>query len=137
MTPSPVRTALHARLAGFEPLTGLLSSPASIWHRRAPREARPPFVLFHKQAGNPRWTFREHTQWDLWLVKAVDRGLTAERAEAIAKQIDVCLNDHELTITGHRLLVLRRESDVSYPEPDGADLLHHEGGLYRLVTQPA
>lgn len=131
---NPVRTALHAALSGDSTLTSLLSSPGAIHHQRAPQNAKTPYVILHKQAGNPRWTFKDHTQWDLWTVKAVDRGKTAKNAEAIAARIDVVLNDAALTVTGKRHLYLRRETDVDYGEDDGGETFRHVGGVYRLVT---
>lgn len=131
-----VRRALYEKLTGTPAVTGLLSAPDQVWHQRAPVDALPPFVVFHRQSGTRDWTYRLHTRPQLWLVKAVDRGGSASQAEAIDAAVEAALNDAALTVTGQSLLVLRRGSDVEFDEPDGGETFHHVGGLYRLVTQP-
>lgn len=130
-----VRQALYAALAADAPLTGLLSSATAIYHQRAPQDAETPFVVFQKQAGNPRRTFTDAYAIELWLVKAVDRGSSANQAEQIAAAIDALLDGATLAITGQTPMSLRRDSDVDYPEDDGAETYHHAGGVYRLFTQ--
>lgn len=134
---NPVRAALWARLTGDATLTALLATPAAVYHRRAPQDAAHPFVVIDKQDGRPEWQFgADRVEWDLWLVKAVDLSGSASRAEEIAARIDMVLNDAPLVIKDRRLLYLRRDEDVDYPEEDGADLYQHVGGVYRLLTDP-
>ncbi len=135
---NPVRDALYDRLAATAALTALLSDSAALFHRVAPPEARTPFVVFTKQTGTPTWAFDgPPLRNDVWLVKAIDRSGSASLAEDIDAQIDMALTDAPLAITGRTLLYLRRESDVDYPEQDGAETFHHVGGLYRLITVPS
>lgn len=135
-----IRSGIYARLAADVTLTALLATPTSIFHRRAPQEAETPFVIFHKAAGNPTWTFgdiSDHLQRETWLVKGIDRAPSSGLAEDIAARVEVVLTDAPLVSAGHVHLYVRRESDVDYGEDDGADLYHHVGAVYRLVTQPA
>jgi hypothetical protein len=131
------RRALYERLAGDATLTGLLSVPDAIYHQVAPQSAAAPFVLFHKQAGTPGWQFAgAHIQSELWLVKGVDVGPSAGRAEDIAARLDELLTDAPLTVAGRLLLAVFRDSDIDYSEQHGADTWRHCGALFRVATQP-
>lgn len=134
---NPVRAAIYERLTGDATLTGLLSSATAIYHQVAPQSAQTPFIVFHRQAGDPGWQFAgAHVQSDLWTVKAVDRASSASRAEDIAARIDTVLTDAPLAVTGRDLLAVYRESDVTYPETTDGATYRHEGGQYRLQTSP-
>lgn len=133
-----IRRSLYDRLSGDETLTGLLATADSIYHQRIPQSATLPAIVFHKQSGTPTWQFAAaHIQSDLWLVKAVDLSSSAGRAEDIAARINTVLTDAPLAITDHERLAVYRDSDVDYPETDGADVYRHVGALYRVVTEPA
>jgi len=132
---SATRTALYARLTGDPTLTPLLSAPDAIYHQVAPQTASFPYVILQKSAGTPDWQFAQaHVQQEIWIVRAVDKSSSANRAEDIAARIDLILTDAPLQITGSVLLAVYRESDISYPETDGADVYRHCGAAYRLVT---
>lgn len=133
-----IRRAIYQRLSTDSTLTGLLAASDGIYHQQAPQTAQAPYIVFHKQSGVPFWQFDSaHIQNDLWLVKAVDQGSSASRAEDIAARIDVLLTDAPFSITDHTRLAIFRESDVVYPETDGADLFHHVGALFRVLTAPS
>jgi hypothetical protein len=135
MPASVVRQALYTRLAGDGALTGLLATPTSIFHRRAPRDAPTPFIVLDKQAGTPSYASGAiDINDELWLVKAVDRSSSATAAETIAARVDTVLRDAPITVTGRNLMWLRRDSDVDYLEEDQADAYQHVGGLYRLIV---
>lgn len=136
MALDPVRKALYDKLVATTGLTGQLSSPTAIYHRRAPVDADPPFVIFHRQSGRSRWTFRTSWRDELWLIKGVCRGRSATDAEEIDAAIEAALNDAVLAVTGYTHLLLRRTNAVDYGEDDGAETFHHCGGLYRLAVQP-
>lgn len=137
-----VRRALYGKLAGDTPLNNLLATPAtgyskSIYHQQAPDGAAYPFIVFNKQSGVPTEAFADPSAYDtdVWLVKAIDRGTSADTAEAISARIAVLLNDATLSISGGTLLYLRRQSDVEYPEVSNGVQYKHAGSLYRLVYE--
>jgi hypothetical protein len=130
---NPVREALYAALAGDAQLNNLTTG---IHHQTAPQNAATPYIVFNKQAGTPDWAFQgDPIQSDVWQVKAIDRGPSASTAEDIAIRIDTVLTDAALNVDDHAHLYLRRESDIDYPEQDGAETYHHVGALYRLLTE--
>ena len=139
---TPVRRAIYGKLSGDTTLTSMLATPAagyrqSIYHQQAPENAAYPFVIFSKSSGVPTDTF--HTpgafETDVWLVKAIDRNASADGAEAIAARLTVLLNDAALSISGRTLMMLRRQSDVEYPEITDGESYKHCGALYRLMHE--
>lgn len=138
---TPVRRALYGKLAGDPTLTALLGTPAAgysqnIYFQQAPQGATYPLVVFNKQSGTPREAMGDPSaiEWDVWLVKAVDRASTADTAEAIQSRVATLLNDATLSISGATLLYLRRQSDVEYTETDNGERYIHSGSLFRLAT---
>jgi hypothetical protein len=135
-----IRRSLYGKLSGDTTLTNLLGTAASgysksIYHAQAPGNAAFPFVVFSKSSGVPTEAFGVPSVMDndIWLVKGVDRGSSADTAESIQARIAVLLNDASLSISGGTLLYLRRQSDVEYPQVDDGVQYHHAGSLYRLV----
>jgi hypothetical protein len=138
---TPVRRAIYGRLAGDTILNGMLGAPApgyakSIYHQYAPANANHPFVVFQKQAGNPTQAFEDPSalETDVWLVKGIDKGTSADQVEAIQARLIALLNDAPLSISGHDLKFLRRESDVEFPELEDGVRYMHAGALFRLIT---
>lgn len=129
-----LRAALYAHLIADTALMALATGGAH--HQEAEQGARPPYVLFEQVAGAPDWTFGGAPMDEArWLFEGVCMGGDAGPAEDIAARLDAILNDAALTITGERLLCLRRASMVDYPRRDGADRYYHSGAIYRVVTQ--
>jgi hypothetical protein len=137
-----IRRAIYGKLAGDTTLNNLLGVPASgyakaIYHQIAPAGAQFPFVIFDKMAGTPTEAFGDPDAFDedIWLVKAIDKGMSADTAEAIQGRIKVLLNDATLSISGAELQYLRRESDVEYSETSKDNVpFRHAGAQYRLIT---
>lgn len=136
------RRALYGKLAGDGTLNALLGTPASgyskaIYHNAAPQGAAFPLVIFNKQSGVPTQAMRDPSAFetDIWLIKGVARGDTADPAEAIATRLNDLLNDGTLSISGATQLWLRRESDVEYMELADGVRYHHVGALFRLSYQ--
>lgn len=133
---SATRTAIYGRLTATSAITSLLSAPGAIYHRIAPSNTSSAFIVFHKQAGTPRWAMAgDPLDTDLWLIKAVCAGGSATAAENIAAAVDDAMNDAPLSITGRNLLYVRRESDVDFGEVDGGEQWHHVGAIFRLTTE--
>lgn len=133
------RASVFAKLNGDSTLTDLLATTTSIYHRRAPLDAAFAFIIFHKQSGTPIWTFGgDPVDNQTWLFKGVDKAPSSSKAEDIALQMDRVLTDSSLTLSDGTLLYLRRESDVDYEEGTDPDqLVHHVGGLYRVMIDRA
>lgn len=135
-----IRRALYGKLAADTTLNNLLGTPRqgyskAIYHDQAPSEASFPYVIFSKSSGVPTDTLGKAGAFesDVWLIKAVDRNTTADRAEAAAARIQALLNDASLSISGATELYLRRQSDVEYPEIADGERYEHVGSLYLLI----
>jgi hypothetical protein len=138
------RRAIYGKLAGDTTINGLLGAPVSgyskaIYYQEAPEGAAFPFVILSKQSGVPTEALTDPSalETDVWLVKAVDRGSTADTVEAIQARAQALLNDAVLSISGATHLYLRRESDVDYSEVSNGVQYRHAGSLYRLIFDPA
>lgn len=141
-----IRRSLYGKMAGDATLVGLLATPPagyskSIYHQRAPEGAQFPYVIFNKQAGTPRYAIGTRAyDNEVWVVKGVDRPAgphdnTADRVDAIAERLDVLLTDGVLSISGRTQLILRRESDVEYPEVEDGVVYRHAGANFRLIYE--
>lgn len=134
----PVREAIRARLTGDETLVGMLPLPDAVYHRRAVRQAPMPHVVFDRQAGTETGTFNAgERSSQVWLVKAVDRGYPADRAEDIDRELARLLDLADLIVDGKPVQQIRRETLVAYGEDVGGDIVHHVGATYRIDVQPA
>ncbi len=139
----PVRRAIYGKLAGDVTLTALLGTPPagyakSIYYQLAPQDSGFPFVLLNKQSGLPRYAFElnDNTLEDeVWLIKAIDRSASADRADEIAARLDSLLTDGALSISGATQLYLRREGSVDYAEEEDGVRYLHSGHLFRLLYE--
>ena len=136
-----LETAIFAKLAAASNLTTLLASgTASVFHRQAPENADPPYVIFGKQSRVPeRVIGGGAVAWEdaLYLVKAVDASPSALNAGSIAARLDQTLDQASLTVTDHTHLACHRDSDVDYVEnAPGGQVIQHRGALYRVQVQP-
>lgn len=135
------RRAIYGKMAGDATLTGMLGTPApgyskSIYYQRAPASAGFPYVIFTKQAGTPRYAIGARAfDNEVWFIKAVDRSDTADVADNIASRLDALLTDGTISISGKTQLLLRRESDVDYPEDADGVIYRHSGSLFRLIYE--
>lgn len=136
-----LETAIFSKLTGASSLTALLNAgTASVYHRQAPENADPPYVIFGKQARTPvRVVGGGAVAWEdaLYLVKAVDASPSALNAGSIASRIDETLDRASLSVTGYTSLACHRDSDVDYVEnAPGGQVIQHRGALYRIQVQP-
>lgn len=137
----PVRRAIASKLLADPAVTGKLAATNAVYHRHAPPDAIPPYVILHRQTGTDRdWTFDgQALTEDVWVVKGIDRSSqsrTSSTAEDIAAAIHASLHYADLTITGYTLGTIRRTVIVDYGEPDGAEHYAHVGGIYQLELTP-
>lgn len=137
------RRAIYGKMAGDSTLVALLGTPPTgfskaIYYQVAPKGTTGAYVIFQKQAGTPRYTFKTgHAAIDdeLWLIKGVGEAGSADEVDNIASRLDALLTDGALTISGATQLELRRESDVDYSEEVDGVIHRHSGSLYRLLYQ--
>lgn len=136
-----LRRAIYGKLAGDTTLNNLLGAPApnynkSIYHSKAPDKAGYPFVTIDRLSGIPTHTFGKPIalEEDIWIIKAIDRALSADAADDAAARLDTLLNDATLSISGYDLLYLRRQSAVEYDEDSDGVTYKHSGGQYRVIT---
>lgn len=100
-----------------------------------------PFVVFFKQprldADHYSFSARTH-RLQRYVVKAVDIGMSKQRAQQIADNIDAILTDSALTLTGWNWRHCHRTGDVEYQEtlPDG-NVAWHVGGVYEITAGKA
>lgn len=134
------KRGIYGKLAGDTTLNNLLATPPSgysksIFYEAAPDSAGYPFVLMNKQDGRPTETFGDPSAFetDIWMVKAIDRGASADVAESVQARLAALLNDAALSISGSTVMYLRRQSDMDYAEDVNGVVFHHSGSLYRLV----
>ena len=57
-----------------------------------------------------------------------------QAAGDIDTQIDSVMQDAALSITGHSLLMCRRESDIYLTEDQQGVVYQHVGGMYRIIA---
>jgi Protein of unknown function (DUF3168) len=133
----PIRVAIVQHLLATPAVTSLLGAPNNVFHGTAPAKATPPYVVLHRQAGTPEWTFDgPPLENDLWTIKGICRGSSAGQADAIDAALVAALTDAALPVAGYALLYLRWESKVGYPERDDGEIWHHSGRIYRVKVDP-
>jgi hypothetical protein len=131
-----VRGAIIEILRADSELVDMLPDDEHIYHRTAPQDADAPFVILHKQAGTPEYSFADYHDSEIYTVKGVDRGGDSLTADALDERIRTLLHDAELDIEGYGTLYCRRESDVDYGEVEEGAIIHHVGAQYRILKQP-
>lgn len=128
---NPVRAALAKILKEDDDLKALASG--GVFHRKADAGVKPPYVIFHKAAGNPLWALDgSPMDKDVWLVKGVGERETAEDIDARCKEI---LNGATLEIEGKVHQDLRHITDVDYDEISDGERYNHVGAEYKLDSE--
>lgn len=141
-----VRRALYGKMAADVTLVALLGPPPSgfskgIYYQAAPDGAEPPYIIFNKQSGTPRYAIGERAyDDDVWLIKGVIRssgpgGDSPDTADDIASRLDVLLTDGAISISARTQLYLRRISDVDFSEVSDGTLYRHAGSNFRLIYE--
>jgi hypothetical protein len=130
-----VKRGIRAKLAGDTGLTTALGGTA-IYEALAPQGTDPPYVIYNKQSGAPKYTlggsaFENQT----YMVKVVTEAASMASAGSIHERVNGALTDGALTLTGRTQLYLRRENDVEYVETTDGKRFNHSGALYRVITQ--
>ena len=128
-------------------LVGFLSADAQlqalgvtgVWRGKAPEGSPLPYIIFLKQHGNRSYTLsRESDRLLLYTIKAVCGGNEAAGedhtpAAQIDERIESILVDHlALPVAGYKVIELRRDADIDYPERNEGLSYQHVGGIYRI-----
>ena len=101
----------------------------------APQDIEPPFVVFQAMSKvDDYFAFTGRGGNAVYMVKAIDRSIWPKAAGDIDTQIDSVMQDASLSITGHSLLMCRRESDIYLTEDQQGVVYQHVGGLYRILA---
>ena len=101
----------------------------------APQGVEPPFVVFQAMSRvDDYFAFTGRGGAAIYMVKAIDRSIWPKGAGDIDTQIDSVMQDASLSITGHALLMCRRESDIYLAEDQAGVVFQHVGGLYRIIA---
>ena len=131
-----IRKALYTKLTGTSAVSQKLATPTSVFHGEAPADAAYPFVIINKQSNQRTRAFGKSTAFEgeVWMVKAVDRNSTSNRAESISEAVQAALINGTLTVTGVTVEDIYPTGDVDYLETEGDQTYRHHGTLYRIVT---
>ena len=101
----------------------------------APQGVEPPFVVFQAMSRvDDYFAFTGRGGAAIYMVKAIDRSIWPKGAGDIDTQIDSVMQDASLSITGHALLMCRRESDIYLTEDQAGVVYQHIGGRYRIIA---
>lgn len=130
------RKGIYQKLTGTNGVTSKLATNTSVFHGQAPPDAAYPFIIFNKQAKSRARAFAKTTAFEneVWLVKAVDRNSTSNRAEEINEAVQAALTNGSLTVTGKTVEDIYPTGDVDYLETEDDQTFRHHGTLYRIVT---
>ena len=123
-----------AVLAKLNTATVLTTAKGGVFNTLAPKGALSPFVVFQAMSKIDEHSFNGRFANAVYMVKAVSRSQSPKEAQDVDTVIDSTMEDASLSITGFTPLLCRRESDLYLVEPDGSDLWHHIGGLYRIMA---
>jgi hypothetical protein len=130
-----IRKALYTKLTTTSGVTTLLATGTSVFHGQAPPNAVYPYIIINKQSIRRTRAFNTTAFEDeTWMVKAVDRNTTSDRAEAIRNAVATALTNGTLTIAGRTLQDLYPIGDIDYLETEGDQTYRHHGLLMRIVT---
>jgi hypothetical protein len=101
----------------------------------APQGTEPPFVVFQAMSKvDDYFSYTGRGGAAIYMIKAIDRSIWPKTAGDIDTQIDSVMQDASLSITGHTLLMCRRESDLYLVEDQAGMVYQHIGGLYRIIA---
>lgn len=134
-----VATGIFQKLTGTTAVTSKLATAAAgyqyaIYHAQAPPDSAYPYIIYNKQSGTRTRGMGANAFWrEIWMVKAVDRNTTSNRAESISEAVSDALDLGTITVSGRTLADLHHVSDVDYLEPSGDQTYRHHGCLYAVV----
>ncbi len=115
----------------------VMAEATAVCYGAGHKDTKFPFVVLAKQARADAdvysfWTRVGRRQ--RYVAKAVDLGMSKQRAQTIADAVDAVLTNSQLSVEGWGWLYCRRSGDVEYSEnlPDG-QMAWHVGGIYEIT----
>jgi hypothetical protein len=137
---SDIDASLVIKLASDATLTGYLQSGASVFMDEAPPGSTK-FVIVSlvSEVDHPQFGGRSFED-NVYLVEArmlAKPGTAIGNIKAAAARIDALLDGGTLTVSGYKLMMMRREERFRTLERDDADesiTWHRRGGNYRVTV---
>ena len=130
-----LRKSIYQKLTTTTAVSSKLATSTSVYHGQAPPDAAYPFVIISKQSNRRTRAFAKSTAFEAetWLIKAVDRNSTSNRAESISEAIGEALINGTLSVSGKTVEDIYPTGDVDYLETEGDQTFRHHGTLFRIV----
>ena len=130
-----LRKSIYQKLTTTTAVSNKLATSTSVYHGQAPPDAAYPFVIISKQSNRRTRAFAKSTAFEAetWLIKAVDRNSTSNRAESISEAIGAALINGTLSVSGKTVEDIYPTGDVDYLETEGDQTFRHHGTLFRIV----
>jgi hypothetical protein len=130
-----LRKSIYQKLTTTSTVSSKLATNTSVYHGQAPPDAAYPFVIISKQSNRRTRAFAKSTAFEAetWLIKAVDRNSTSNRAESIIEAIQAALINGTLSVSGKTVEDIYPTGDVDYLETEGDQTFRHHGTLFRIV----
>ncbi len=130
-----IRKGLYAKLTATNAVTTLLATNTSVFHGQAPPNAAYPYIILSKQSNRRTRSFNEVAfEAETWMVKAVDRNTTSDRAEAIRNAVATALTNGTITASGRIVQDIFPTGDIDYLEAEGDQTSRHHALLFQIVT---
>lgn len=130
---SAIEAALLARLIGDPTLSSLM--PDGVFFDQAKQDAAR-FVLVSLIEESDEGVFGGRAIEDaLYLIKAVERGLSSLQTAAAAARIEALLEDQPFTVPGYTWMTCHREARIRLVEVDDVDpsiRWQHRGAHWRV-----
>ncbi len=127
----------RAVVAALQSDSGVMAIATEICYGAGDIDTKFPFVVLFKQpiTDSDRYSFTERTaRLQRYVVKAVDGGMSKQRAQQLADAVDAVLTDSQLVLSGWAWLHCHRIGDIEYSESlvDGT-IAWHVGGVYEII----
>ena len=133
MSTRDVNRALYLALHNEPGLEALGVSGA--WDTQAPENTPLPLVIYFKSDGQHVYTLKRRAWEDLsFTIKGIARD-NKDLAERIDNRLYAVLNRQQLPLDNGYMMILQRETDLSYTEKDGGATFYHVGGIYTVMVR--
>lgn len=130
----PVQQAVYDALRADATLRTLISNPVRVFSVTAPQDTDYPYIVIGDGSGSPFDTKTTNGMELIFNVHTWSRYRGAKQPLEIMDAINDAIDEQDLAISGHTLVVLRFDSSVGpMPDPDGHTL--HGVQRFRVITE--